>query len=263
MLCKEIIQVIENAYPKSCAMQWDNVGLLVGRQEKEVKRIYVALDLTDDVLEAAIRLKADMIVTHHPLIFSAMKKITDEDFIGRRIIRMIQNDISCYAMHTNYDVMGMADLAGNLLGMSDPQILEVTCMDNPVDHSPKGIGKVADLLHAVSLEQYCACIKETFHLEHVKVFGDLNSEIQRTAISPGAGKSMIDAAVLAGADVLVTGDIDHHSGIDAVARGLAVIDAGHYGLEHIFIRDLAGYLRENTHNIEIIETELCHPFQIV
>lgn len=263
MLCKEIMQVIETAYPKACAMQWDNVGLLVGRREKEVHRIYVALDLTDEILEEAIRCGADMIVTHHPLIFSAMKRITDEDFIGRRIVKLIQNDISYYAMHTNYDVMGMADLSGQYLGLENPQILDVTCEEDPIDHVQKGIGKVADLSQPVKLESYCECVKENFELSHVKVFGDLDAEIRRVAISPGSGKSMIDAAISTGADVLVTGDIDHHSGIDAVARGLAIIDAGHYGIEHIFIHDLAGYLKSNLHNIEIIEEKIHHPFQIV
>lgn len=263
MLCKEIIQVIEKAYPESCAMHWDNVGLLVGRQEKEVQRIYVALDLTDEVLEDAVKKQADMIVTHHPLIFAAMKKVTDEDFIGRRIVKLIQNDISYYAMHTNYDVMGMADLAAEYLEFGDSKILEITCEENPVDHTPKGIGKIADLSKPVSLGEYCAYVKSKFHLSHVKVFGDLGADVRRVAISPGSGKSMIDAAVLAGADALVTGDIDHHSGIDALARGLSIIDAGHYGIEHIFIRDLAGYLRSNIHNMEIIETKEHHPFQIV
>lgn len=263
MLCKEIIQVIEQAYPKSCAMQWDNVGLLVGRQEKEVERIYVALDLTDEVLEDAVEKRADMIVTHHPLIFTGMKKITDEDFIGRRIVKMIQNDISYYAMHTNYDVMGMSDLAGECLELIDSHILDITCEENPVDHTPKGIGKIADLAKPVTLGEYCEYVKEKFGLSHVKVFGDLNADVRRVAISPGSGKSMIDAAILSGGDVLITGDIDHHSGIDAVAKGLSIIDAGHYGIEHIFIRDLAGYLRSNIHNIEIIETEEHHPFRIV
>ena len=109
MLCKEIIQVIEASYPREAALGFDNVGLLAGRAEKEVNRIYLALDATDAVIDRAIEAGADLLVTHHPLIFNPMKKVTDEDFIGRRILKIIQNDLCYYAMHTNYH-QGVATL---------------------------------------------------------------------------------------------------------------------------------------------------------
>ena len=111
MICKDIIEVIERTCPAACALEWDNVGLLAGRDDKEVKRIYIALDATDEVIEAAVSEGADMLVTHHPLIFSGLKKINNQDFTGRRLIRLIQNDISYYAMHTNYDVCRRGRLA--------------------------------------------------------------------------------------------------------------------------------------------------------
>ena len=126
MICREIIKEIEARFPKHYAMEWDNVGLQVGRSDKEVKRIYLALDATDEVIEEAADWGADMLITHHPMIFKAMKKINDEDFIGRRVLKLIRDDISYYAMHTNYDVMGMAELAGKVLELSEPEVLEVT-----------------------------------------------------------------------------------------------------------------------------------------
>ena len=90
MKCREIIENIEKSYSKSYAMEWDNVGLLAGSHEKEVRRIYVALDATDEVIEAAKAAGADLLVTHHPMIFSPVSRITDEDFIGRRLLRMIR-----------------------------------------------------------------------------------------------------------------------------------------------------------------------------
>ena len=86
MLCREIMQVIEAAYPREAALDFDNVGLLAGRAEKEVERVYIALDATDAVIDRAAEAGADMLITHHPLIFSPLKKITDEDFISRRIL---------------------------------------------------------------------------------------------------------------------------------------------------------------------------------
>ena len=109
MQCKDIMAMIEGTYPRSAALEFDNVGLQVGRSEKEVRRIYLAaLDATDAVIEQAVEQEADMLITHHPLIFSPRKHITDEDFIGRRLLKLIRSDISYYAMHTNYDVLGMA-----------------------------------------------------------------------------------------------------------------------------------------------------------
>ena len=130
MLCREIIDVIEGTYPKEAALAWDNVGLLVGRTEKEVKRIYVALDATDEIIEAAIRGNADMLVTHHPLIFSPLKTVTDEHFISNRVVKLLQHDISYYAMHTNYDVLGMAELSGKMMELVQAEPLEVTIPEN-------------------------------------------------------------------------------------------------------------------------------------
>lgn len=263
MLCRDIIEIIEKDYPVSCAMDWDNVGLLVGSPEKEVKRIYVALDAVDEVIEAAAEAHADLLVTHHPLIFSGMRRVRSDEFIGKRVIRLIQEDIAYYAMHTNYDVMGMAELSGQVMGFKEGYVLEVTCPEGSVDGKPEGIGRVADLKESVSLEECCRQVKQRFGLGHVKVFGDLKEPVKRVAISPGSGKSMVKAALKARADVLITGDIDHHTGIDAVAQGLAIIDGGHYGIEHIFIRDMAGFFRDRIPEIGVVTAPVCHPFQII
>lgn len=137
MLCKEIMQVIEAAYPKSAALSFDNVGLQAGRAGKEVNKVYLALDATDQVIEAAKSAGADMLITHHPLIFSPLKSVTDEDFVSRRIVKLIQSDISYYAMHTNYDVLGMAELSGKILGLMDTEVLDIT---SDTDEKPEGIG---------------------------------------------------------------------------------------------------------------------------
>ena len=259
MLCKEVMDILEENYPADYALDWDNVGLLVGRDDKEVRRIYVALDADDETIEAAVRWKADMLVTHHPMIFSGLKRINNLDFIGARILKLVQNDISYYAMHTNYDVLGMAELSGRKMSLEDPEVLEVT-RDG---EQPEGIGRVADLASPAPLREICWSVKDRFHLGAVKVFGDMDQPVSRIAISPGSGKSMIQAALDKKADVLITGDIDHHTGIDAVAQGLAVIDAGHYGIEHIFIEDVKEYLKEKLEGVEVKAAPVRHPFQIV
>ena len=254
MLCREVTDIIEQRFPKEYALDWDNVGLLAGRDDKEVRCIYIALDASDEVIHAAARQGADMLVTHHPLILSGMKRITNQDFIGRRILGLIRRDISYYAMHTNYDVLGMAALSGSMIGLKQPEALEVTC------EAQEGIGRIGQLEKAVSLKQCCEDVKRAFHLESVRVFGNPDRTVERIAICPGSGKSVIGEALKKQADVLITGDIGHHEGIDAAAQGMAVIDAGHYGLEHIFVEDMKDYLGKKLEGVQIITAPVCHPF---
>lgn len=258
MLCRDIMKVIETTYPKHAALEWDNVGLLTGRMDKDVKKIYVALDATDEVIDEAIALEADMLITHHPLLFSPLKQITDEYFIGGRVVKLLQHDISYYAMHTNYDVLGMANLSGEILGLSDMEVLEVTDLEKM-----EGFGRVGFLASEMSLRECCELVKKRFQLDGVKVFGNLDKKVTRVAISPGSGKHMTELAIAKGADVFVTAEIDHHEGIDSVAQGMAIIDAGHYGLEHIFIEDIAGLLEEMLSNVKVVMDKKHHPFQLV
>ena len=260
MLCKEIIQVIEAAYPREAALDFDNVGLLAGRTEKEVKRVYIALDATDAVIDRAVEARADMLITHHPLIFSPLKKVTDEDFVSRRVVKLIQNDISYYAMHTNYDVLGMAELAEKILGIRNTEVLDIT-MEK--DGKPEGIGRIGELEKPMTLEECCVYVKHKLNLGSLKVFGDMQAEVSRLAISPGSGKTAIAAAIAKGADVLVTGDIGHHDGLDAVEQGLSVIDAGHYGTEYIFIEDMRRFLEDKLPVLDVITTPVIHPFQVI
>lgn len=260
MLCKEIIQVIEAAYPREAALDFDNVGLLAGRSEKEVNRVYIALDATDAVIDCAVRAGADMLITHHPLIFSPLKKVTDENFISRRIVKLIQNDISYYAMHTNYDVLGMAELSEKILGIRDTEVLDITRENGDI---PEGIGRIGSLEQPVTLEECCVYIKHKLNLGSLKVFGDMDAKVSRLAISPGSGKSVIGAAIAKGADVLVTGDIGHHEGLDAVEQGLSVIDAGHYGTEYIFIDDMKRFLEDKLPVLQVTVAPVIHPFQVI
>ena len=260
MECKKVIEILEKQSPKSYACDWDNVGLLVGREDKEIQKIYIALDATDEAIEEAIANGADMLLTHHPMIFKGMKRVTQEDFIGRRIIRLIQNDMVYYAMHTNFDVMGMADLAADYLGLSDTKVLEITSVS---ESGEEGIGRYGSLKKEMTVRECCEEVKQAFSLENVKVFGDLERKVKTAAISPGSGRSVISNALQAGVDVLITGDIDHHEGIDAVAQKLTVIDAGHYGVEHIFIPYMEQYLKREAKELEIAVQPLTFPFQII
>ncbi len=265
VLCKDIIAELEKLAPASMACDWDNPGLLAGRLNKEVNKILIALDVTTEVLDQAAREGADMIVTHHPLVFRALKKINDQHFISRRIVNMIQTDISYFAMHTNFDCAPgcMADLAAERAGICNGQPLEVT---GEADGVPFGIGKVGELEQPVTVLELARKVKEAFGLPFVLVYGERQvcGLVRRVAVSPGAGGSMIEHGLASGAEVLITGDIGHHDGQDAAENHMAVIDAGHYGLEHIFLPFLKGYLEEKFGNeVAVVEAEPAFPVHVV
>ena len=262
MKCKDITGIIEKSFPLSSALGFDHVGLQVGREDKEVKKIYIGLDATSELIEHAVEFGADMIITHHPLIFSPLETVTDKDFIGKRIVKMIQNDISYYAMHTNYDVEKMADLAADIFELQDVKVLETTIQES--DKSiEKGIGKIGTLKESLTLEKCGEFVKDRLKLDGVKISGDKDKVIKKFAVCPGSGKDTVDAAIEKGADVIVAGDMGHHTAIDALERGLAVIDAGHYGTEYIFIDDMKKFIEKNIIGVEVKTEEIKNTFYIV
>lgn len=262
MILSEIIEELDKIAPREMALDWDNSGLLVGESDSEIKKILIALDCDDAVVKEAKRVGADLIITHHPLIFSPLKSVTTSDFIGKRVVRLIQNNISLFAMHTNFDVNVMAGLAAEKMGLSDTRCLEKTYTSEAGEEL--GIGVTGDIF-AVNLKELSEKVKEAFDREHVVVYGKLDKLISRVSICPGSGKSTIKYAISEGADVLITGDIDHHSGIDAVANKLAIIDAGHYGIEQIFIDYMKKTLDEvlADKDIEILVQQRKEPFVII
>lgn len=266
MKCKDMIAVLEELAPRRCACNWDNPGLLAGRTEKEVKKVLLTVDVDDRTVETAIREGADMIVSHHPLIFKAVKHVTDEDFIGRRLVQMIQADISYFAMHTNFDAAPgcMADVVAEHLGIVFGAPLEELGEENGV---PFGIGKIGVLQAPMNGRTFAKKVKEEFGLPFVTVYG---SELWETepvkvaATCPGSGSSTIREALEKGAQVLVTGDIGHHDGIDAEAQGLMIIDAGHYGLEHVFMEYMENYIKEQFgEKLEVIRMPITFPAVVI
>ena len=241
MKAYELIEWLNEHHPQKFAEDWDNVGLLVGDDKKEISHIFLALDLTEPVLDEAVKVGADMILTHHPMIFSGIKKINNHTFTGRKILRLIREDIPYFAMHTNYDVIGMADLSADYLKLQETKVLTVT---DESGEQPEGFGRVGKLAQPMTLGEFGKYVKECNRLPDVRVYGELDRKIEMVAICTGSGKSMIRDVMAAGADVYVTGDIDYHTAIDTMADGLAIVDAGHYGTEYIFAEAMAKELKE-------------------
>lgn len=238
------------------AESWDNTGFQVGNKEKDVTHIFVAMDVTDENIEEAIRVGADMIVTHHPMIFSPLSSITSDTINGRRILKMVENGICYMSTHTNYDSCRMADLAAERLALTQCEVLEEVA-------DGIGIGKVGRLPKEMTLRECALYVKEKFDIPSVRFFGDGNQKVNIAAACPGAGKSLVKDCHAKGAEVYITGDIDHHTGIDQADDALPIIDAGHYGIEHIYIEDMYRFFSEKYPEMKVSKAEIKHPFEVV
>ena len=163
---------------------------------------------------------------------------------GRKILAMAGAGMVHYAMHTNYDVAKMAELAEHALHLTNCTPLEVTGVD--ADGNAYGIGSVGELPERMSAKACCAYVKEAFGLTHVQLFGEPDTDVKRMAVCPGSGgKELMEEALKSGADIYLTGDVGHHTGLDAQDQGLTVIDAGHFGIEKIYIAQVMALLRQH------------------
>ena len=204
---------------------------------------------------------ADLLLTHHPLLMSGIKKVTEEEFHGRKILRMAENHLTHYALHTNFDVCVMGELCSRYLGFQQTEALEVTGTD--CESRPMGIGTVGSLSKPMTVRECCQMVKEAFRLETVRVFGDPGKLVERAALCPGSGKSLVGAALKKQAQIYITGDIGHHDGIDAVDQGLVIVDAGHFGVEQVFVPWMEEFLKKEFPELEILAQKSAGPFQVL
>ncbi|MDD5940186.1 MAG: Nif3-like dinuclear metal center hexameric protein [Lachnospiraceae bacterium] len=260
MVLSDIMQQLEDFCPASFAQDWDNPGLQAGRRDLDVKTVFLAVDATSEVIDEATAHGAQLILTHHPLLFDGIKHVTDADFVGKRIVRILQKDMALFAMHTNFDVMAMGSEAAEKLGLIDSDVLEVTYEDS-ISH--EGFGRIGELPEHESLQDLAEEVKEVFDIPHVRFYGDPDQQIVMAAVMPGAGKGEMDLAASKGADVLITGDINHHAGIDAVEKGIAVIDAGHYGIEKLFVPYMKEYIEREMPELKVVCARVHEPFHEV
>ncbi|MGN0435205.1 MAG: Nif3-like dinuclear metal center hexameric protein [Wujia sp.] len=257
MKCSEIIKILERQSPREYAMEWDNVGLLVGRRDKEVKKIMIAVDATESIVQAAIEQGVDMIITHHPIIFSKQGRVNDETPLGRKLLALIENGIACYAMHTNFDTKGgMAKEAAAMMGFKNTEVLEETLYG-------EGLGQTGILDKPMTVAALADKVKQVFELDSVMVYGNVDARVEKVAILPGSGKSDIGLCGRKGVECLITGDIGHHEGLDALELGVNVIDASHYGIEKIFMGFMYRYLKDFCTGVEIGIADSGVPFVVM
>lgn len=234
----DILSFMETLAPAHMKMSWDNVGLLCGSKRQEVKKILVALDPFEGVCREAESWGADVIVTHHPIIFQPLKNVTDDTSIGRSIQLLCRCGISAINAHTNLDCVpgGVNDRLAQALNLENVEV--VNPMGETPDGKPWGLLRKG-IVEEQPLEQFLAVVKENLHCAGLR-YADCGKPVHKVAVGGGACASEIMEAVEAGCDTFVTSDIKYNQFWDAQDLGLNLIDAGHFCTEN----PVTGYLAE-------------------
>lgn len=220
--------------PKALAAEWDNVGLLAGSADREVRSVLVALDITEPVVEEAERMGADLIVSHHPVIFHPVKSITDRDPSGRLLIRLVRSGTGAVCMHTNLDAAqgGVNDALASALGLQDA-----------APAAEGGIARIGTLPETMALPGFLARVKNALRPNGIR-YVDGGRPIRKVAAGGGACGDFLWEAAALGCDAFVTADLKYNHFLDAGVLGLTVIDAGHFPTEDVVCPMVVRYLRE-------------------
>lgn len=229
---REIEQAIFEIAPRECAQEWDNVGLLAGRGDREVRNVLVSLDITEEVIEEAVRWGAQLIVSHHPVVFHGQKSVTDRDVVGSRLLRLLEGGLAAICMHTNLDCAegGVNDVLARALGIQDPERF-----------TNEGVGRCGWRREPMELLPFVRLVCQTLGCNGVR-YADAGRPVHRLAVGGGACGEFEDAALYAGCDTFVTSDLSYHQFVDAKSKGINLIDAGHFPTEDLICQELVDYL---------------------
>lgn len=242
---QQVLEILEQIAPPELACSWDNVGLLVDAG-CPVTSIMAALDITADVVRDAAESGCELIVSHHPVIFDPLRRVTAEDVPAM----LLQNGISAICMHTNLDaaVGGVNEVLAGIFGMQDPEPFA------------EGCGRVGSIEPITVPQLACKAQQELAArcnapdvgpAVQVK-FADTGKPVRRLAVISGAGGSLFEEALAMGADCLLTGEANHHHACDAKRLGLSLIAAGHYATEFPVTAAVAEKLRAALPGVKVL-----------
>ena len=249
MTVKELYKRLEARIPRELAEPWDNDGLMCCADElQDVNKIIITLDVTEDVVDYAIEIGADLIISHHPLIFKPLTAIIEDNHIARKVIKLIENGVTVMSFHTRLDKVGggVNDYLCQVLGIEDV--------------SPFGegdLGRIGYIPEERLLDDFALYVKECLDADTVR-FSDALNPVRHVAVVGGDGKSYVKDAIALGADTYVSGRIGYNVMEEAAEMGINLIEAGHYFTEQPiteFLRDLI-YSFDPTVNIEIVSSNL-------
>ncbi len=238
----DILEFMETIAPMALKMPWDNAGLLCGSRTTPVTKILVALDPFEHVCDEAADWGAQLILTHHPLIFDPQCSVVDDNSVGRCILKLCRNGISAINAHTNLDQAdgGINDIFAQALGLSNIE----TIQENNMQLLRRGN------VPEQSLESFLSTVKEALHCEGLR-YCDAGKKVSKVAVGGGACGSELMQAVRAGCDTFVTADVKYNHFWDAHDCGMNIIDAGHFCTENPVCAYLAEKIRAAFPDVEV------------
>ena len=241
---KDIETLVGQIAPYELAEPWDNVGLLAGRSDRQVSRVLTALDLTNDVIEEAKALGAQLIVTHHPIMMDARRRMTDADREGRLLLALAENGMAHIAAHTNFDAAagGVNDTLMALMGAKNV--------------SGEGCMRVGELEKGMTFGTLCARAERKLH-GAVRAYGAADTAVTKLGCCSGAGGGFFTEAQQLGADCFITGEIKHHVALDAMDAGMCIIEAGHFETENPACEVMANALQNACDGLKYNVTVFC------
>ena len=241
---KDIERLVGEIAPYELAEPWDNVGLLLGRADNPVTRVLTALDLTDGVLREAKALGVQVVVTHHPIMMDARRRLTDADREGRLMLALAESGIAHIAAHTNFDSAqgGVNDTLMACMGAMNVQ--------------GEGCLRVGDLEEGMTFGQLCERAQKKLHAA-VRAYGTADAVVKKLGCCSGAGGGFYQEAKALGADCFITGEIKHHIALDAAADGMCSIEAGHFETENPACEVMANALQNACDALKCNVTVFC------
>ena len=252
MIVKDFMGFFDKIAPAALKESYDNVGLMVGDEKKEVKKVLFALDATKEVIEEAIVNRVDLIITHHPLIFRKPNRIIKGDLLGDKIIKLIQNDISLYSAHTNLDTVcgGINDTIVKILGFKNSKLIDKA---NLLGYDDSGIGRIVKLDKSMNIKDVIILVKEKLQISNLRVALG-NDNVSKIAIINGSGQDYFSKALRLGADCIITGDTTYHYVSDYKEMGVSIIDAGHFNTEYLVFLQVMQIVKDQFKDIEFIDS---------
>lgn len=251
MKLRNIISYLEEKAPISLQEPYDNSGLILGNPDTEVSKVLVCLDVDVDAAEYAISQNCQLVLSHHPTIFKALKNFTMETRESSILIKAIRNDLALYSSHTNFDSAdgGLSDLLCEKLGLKNIKVLKKISYDS----AEYGAGRYG-IIEPIDGKEFINRIKTKLSLDNIRYVGRIPQTVEKIAVYNGSyDRDIIDELIELSPIILITGDLKYHDAQELSYNGIFTIDAGHYGTEIIFVDAMAEILMDQFSYLEILK----------
>lgn len=257
MILSEITRYLESHAPLEYQENYDNSGLITGDPTMDISGAVISLDATEAVVDEAIALGYNLVIAHHPIVFSGLKRFTGQNYVQRTIIKAIRHDIAIYAIHTNLDnviIEGVNNKIAEKIGLRDCTPLQ-PYEGQLVNERPRGAGLVGSLENSVEWSVFLKDLKQKMRIGVIRYTHPVQEHVRKIAICGGSGSFLLQQAIRAGADVFITADFKYHEFFDANGR-IMIADIGHYESEQFTIELIKDLIIKKFSNFAVRSTKV-------